>query len=417
MEREKFIWEEHYNHPSHWQRDFPPLSVPDMLLAAHDRSPGAFLIDFMGRKYSYAEVLSGARRAARGLIDLGVCPGDRVGLFLPNVPHYVAAYYGAMMMGAIVVNFSPLYTVEELRHQVEDSGTRTLFTLSVKSLLPTALKVLDQSSLERLVVGSIPGVLSPAKSVLYRLFKSSGEAERPDDPRVSSFSTLIANDGVFDAPAIDPVQDVALLQYTGGTTGTPKGAMLTHNNLTAVARQVAAIDPHSGEVDRILGVLPLFHVFANTTVLNRTVYMGGEMVLLPRFDAGQVLGAVGRTHPTSLPGVPTMFQALLDHPDAGKTDFSSLRLCISGGAPLSVELKRKFEETTGAVIGEGYGLTECAVVSVNPYENGNKAGFIGQPTPGTRVILLDRENPGQRAGPGQPGELAVAGPQVMKGYW
>ncbi|MCB2013306.1 MAG: long-chain fatty acid--CoA ligase [Sphingobium sp.] len=419
MERDETIWATHYNHPARWESDFAPLSLPDMLAASAERDPLAPLVDFMGRKYSYAETLDGARRVASGLHDLGVERGDRIGLFLPNVPHYVAAYYGAMMLGATIVNFSPLYTVEELKHQVEDSGTKILFTLSAQALLPTALKVLDQSSLERLIIGSVAGALPGTKSLFYRLFRGKEVADRPhDDPRLSSFSALIDNQGEIVPVPIDPYDDVALIQYTGGTTGVPKGAMLTHQNLTANARQVALIDPHTGEDDRIIGALPLFHVFANTCVLNRTVFTGGEMVLLPRFDAKQVMSAVERTKATALPGVPTMYQALLDHQAISHTDFSSLRVCISGGAPLPLEVKQKFEGITGAIVCEGYGLTESSgVVSANPYEGLNKTGTIGQPVPGTRIRLLDREDPTRAAEPGEPGELAFSGPQVMKGYW
>lgn len=412
------IWAERYNHPARWNDYFAPMTVPDMLLRTAQRQPDAPLIDFMGRKYSYGYTVAGARRVARGLQDMGVQKGDRVGLFLPNVPHYVAAYYGAMMMGAIIVNFSPLYTVEELLHQVEDSGTRILFTLSARALLPAALEVLDRGGLERLIVGSVAGGLPPGKSLFYRLFRGREVAHRPNDPRISTFSRLIDNDGNGAPVSIDAGRDIALLQYTGGTTGTPKGAMLTHQNLTANARQIARIDPHGGENDRIIGALPLFHVFANICVLNRTVETGGEMVLLPRFDAGQVIAAIGRTRAAYLPGVPTMYQALLDHPAIKTADFSSLRVCISGGAPLPREVQQRFEAATGAVMVEGYGLTESSgVVSVNPYEGLNKPGSIGQPLPGTHVMLLDRVNPQKEAAEGEPGELAFAGPQMMKGYW
>ncbi len=412
------IWETLYNHALPWGTPIKPMSLPDLLLGTVQEKPLAPMIDFMGRKYSYSEVVNASFRVAKGLAEMGVQRGDRVGLFLPNVPHYVAAYYGAMFMGAIVVNFSPLYTVEELKHQVEDSGTTVLFTLSASALLPTALKVLEQTSLQRLVVGSVAGVLPAAKSLYYRFFKGSDHMPLPHDDRIGRFSDLIANDGEFRMVSINPVTDIALVQYTGGTTGTPKGAMLTHNGLSANARQVGMIDPHQGDNDVIVGALPLFHVFANTVVLNRTVANGGEMVLLPRFDAEQVLDAVERTGATYLPGVPTMFQALLDHPAIGHTDLSSLRVCISGGAPLPLELKQAFQDASGAVITEGYGLTESSgVVSANPYEGINKAGSIGQPLPGTRVKLLDREDPTRAAPIGEPGELAFFGPQMMKGYW
>lgn len=412
------IWRTAYRHPAPWERDFPPLSLVEMFEATAHRDPNAWLIDFMGRKYSYAETLSGVNRVAAGLAKLGIGKGDRVGLFLPNVPHYIAAYYGALKCGATLVNFSPLYTAEELSAQVEDSGTRILFTLSARALLPTAIEVLEHSGLERLVVGSVAGALPPAKSLLYRLFKRTEIADRPHDPRITAFSQLIGNDGICPPVRIDAGRDVALIQYTGGTTGTPKGAMLTHQNLSANARQVEALDPEPDAEDRILGVLPFFHVFANTCVLNRTVARGGEIVMLPRFDAAQTLAAIARTRPTAFPGVPTMYQALLDHPHTAKTDMSSLRVCISGGAPMPAEVKRRFEEKTGARLVEGYGLTESSgVVSTNPYQGVNKSGTIGQPIAGTIVTLVDKEDPSRPAPEGEPGELVVFGPQIMKGYW
>ncbi|QIG81123.1 long-chain-fatty-acid--CoA ligase [Stakelama tenebrarum] len=412
-------WRSSYRHPGPWDMDFPPMSLVDLFEESARRCGDKPLLDFMGRHYSYAETLDGANRVACGLRKLGYGEGDRIGLFLPNVPHYVAAYYGILKLGATVVNFSPLYTVDELAHQVEDSGTRALFTISAKALLPTALKVLDASKLDRLVVGSVAGALPTTKSIFYRLFRGSEVAKRPDDPRIMAFSKLIENDGACRAPSLDPETSLALIQYTGGTTGTPKGAMLTHQNLSANARQVARLDPQLGAaVDRVLGVLPMFHVFANTCVLNRTVATGGEIVMLPRFNAAQALSAIERTKVTALPGVPTMYQALLDNPKLASTDFSSLRVCISGGAPLAAELKTKFQNATGATLIEGYGLSESSgVVSSNPYEAEGKAGTIGQPIAGTRVKLVDKADPHKSVPESEPGEIVVSGPQIMKGYW
>ncbi len=412
-------WIDHYRHPVRWDDPIPAQTMVALFEASAARLGAAPLIDFLGRRYSYAETLNGARRVACGLAAMGYGRGDRIGLFLPNVPHYVAAYYGALMLGATVVNFSPLYTAGELADQVADSGTRLLFTLSASALLPTALQVLERSGLERLVVGSIAGALPPAKSLVYRLFRRREIAARPDDPRIVAFSTLIANEGRCTVPPIDPARDVALIQYTGGTTGTPKGAMLTHANLAANAEQIARLDPDRGTgVDRILGVLPLFHVFANTCVLNRTVLVGGEIVMLPRFDAGQTLAALARTGATALPGVPTMYRALIDHPRATATDFSSLRVCVSGGAPLPLELKQRFETVTGARLVEGYGLSESSgVVSSNPYFAEDRTGTIGQPIPGTEIRLVDKEDPTRPAPAGEPGEIVIAGPQIMLGYW
>lgn len=413
-----FDWTKQYHHPTPWDQQFPPLSLPDMLANSAAKNGQHPMLQFMGRDFSYNEVHDAVRRVAHGLQKLGIGKDCRVGLFLPNVPHYVAAYYGAMLAGATVVNFSPLYTVAELSAQVDDSQTDILFTVSASALLPTALKVLEQSSLKTLVVGSIAGGLTPTNAFLYRLFKSAEVTDIPDKPNIIRFSALIDNDGQPAAAPIDAQKDIALIQYTGGTTGLPKGAMLTHQNLTANARQVNAVDPKPDEDDRILGVLPFFHVFANTCVLNRTVLRGGTITMLPRFEAGQALKALSRYRCTALPGVPTMYQALLDHPDLAKTDFSLLRICISGGAPMSAELRQKFIDRTGAALVEGYGLTESSgVVSTNPYDGPVKAGTIGQPLPATHIRLIDKDDPSKMPPPGEPGELVVKGPQIMQGYW
>jgi long-chain acyl-CoA synthetase len=405
-----------YAHPCAWDVALPDLTVPGLLERAAAAAPAAPAVDFMGRTYSYAQVLDEARRVAAGLAARGIGKGDRVGLYLPNVPIYLSAYYGAMMAGAVVVNFSPLYTAEELSAQVADSGARLLVTVDVASLLPTAIEVLDRSALETLVVGSLGAMLPWTKRVALGILGRKALTPIPARPGVSRWNDLLGESGA----AMPPLgrEDLALLQYTGGTTGRPKGAMLTHANLATNALQVEAIDPQQGARDVILGVLPLFHVFANTCVLNRTVANRGCIAMLPRFDAKQALKTLQRVRATAFPGVPTMFQALLDHPDLAKTDFSSLRVCISGGAPLPAPVREKWEEATGSRLVEGYGLTESSgVVSTNPYEGARKQGTIGQVLPHTRVRLLDKEDPSRDAPAGEAGELVVAGPQVMQGYW
>jgi long-chain acyl-CoA synthetase len=398
------------------------MAMTDMFAASVAAHPDRALSDFYGRTTSYTETMAQARAFAAGLQARGVAKGDRVGLFLPNVPVYLSAYFGALLAGAIVVNFSPLYTAAELQAQVADSGTRFLVTIDSAALLPTALAVLRNSSLDTLIVASLADMLPFLQSIGLRLFRRSELTPLPpaSDPNASNvvrWRSILS--GETPRPvAIDPLSDLALLQYTGGTTGTPKGAMLTHQNLTANARQIKAVDPHQNEHDVIVGVLPFFHVFANACVLNRTVLNGGTIAMLPRFNAGQCLKTVSRTRATSMPGVPTMYQALLDHPDIGKTDFSSLNVCISGGAPLPLPVKQQFEAITGAALVEGYGLTETSgVVSSNPFEGIQRSGSIGQPFPGTHLRLLDKADPAKDAPSGQPGELAIMGPQVMKGYW
>ncbi|MCH2488331.1 MAG: AMP-binding protein, partial [Erythrobacter sp.] len=335
-----------YGHAQPWASVIHAEPLPTIFARQAEAIPNAVLAEFMGRDFSYRELYSEARRFAAGLIERGIGANDRVGLFLPNVPAYVAAYYGAMMAGAVVVNFSPLYTAEELAAQVEDSGTRLLVTLDSPMLLPTAVEVLDRSSLETLIVARLADALPKVKSLALRTLGRKQIASVPPRSDVGQWSEWLGRDrGGFPDLATD---DLALLQYTGGTTGAPKGAMLSHANLASNAIQVDMIDPFDrAEPDIVLGALPMFHVFANTCVLNRTVVKGGRIVMLPRFDAGQVLKTIAKSRPRAFPGVPTMFQALLDHPDFSSTDFSSLQICISGGAPLPAPVREKFEKGTG----------------------------------------------------------------------
>lgn len=423
MESELFLPDQgglaaaHYAHACEWALDLPPLTLPAMLEDAARAAPSRTLVDFLGRIYSYHELLAQARAFAAGLQARGVVPGDRVGLFLPNVPAYVPACFGALMAGATVVNFSPLYSAEELEAQVVDSGAKTLVTLDVASLLPTAVEVLDNSPLDSLIVASLAEMLPLGKRMALRLFGRGKVAAIPRRPDVLRWRDCLPA-ATRPSPVKLAPEDLALLQYTGGTTGTPKGAMLTHQNLTANARQIRAIDPWRDRRDVVLGVLPLFHVFANTCVMNRTIANRGCIAMLPRFDAGQTLATIDRVRPTSLFAVPTMFQALLEHPRLARTDFTSLREAVSGGAPLPLPLKERFERETGVKVVEGYGLTESSgVVSTNPLAGENRSGTIGQPLPRTRLRLLDKEDASLDAQPGEPGELAIAGPQVMQGYW
>ncbi|MEL7687314.1 long-chain fatty acid--CoA ligase [Citromicrobium bathyomarinum] len=406
-----------YHHPRPWDAPIETTTMPALFGRAVDSHPDRTLVEFLGRKLSYQAMHAEARRFAAGLQQAGIGRGDRLGLFLPNVPIYLSAYYGAMMAGATVVNFSPLYSVDELSHQVEDSGTRLLVTVDAAQLYETAAAVLEQSSLQTLVVGELSGMLPLFKGLGLKLFKSGSVAKPAYGEQVVNWRDMLPR---AEPRHLDITPDeIALLQYTGGTTGRPKGAMLSHANLAANAQQVNAIDPFDrSEPDIIMGALPLFHVFANTCVLNRSIVRGATIAMVPRFDATDVLKTLKRARCTGFPGVPTMFQALLDHPRIAQTDFSQLRICISGGAPLADPLREKWEKVTGVRLVEGYGLTESSgVVSTNPYEAQRKNGTIGQVLPQTRLLLLDKEDASKLAPEGEPGELAINGPQIMQGYW
>jgi long-chain acyl-CoA synthetase len=402
--------------PHEWTPDV--MAVGELLVRSAERHPGRIALDFMGRTWSYAALLAAARTAAAGFQQLGVTPGTRVGLFLPNTPHYPIVYYGALLAGATVVNFSPLYSPEEVAFQAQDSGTQVMVCLDLVRLWAPMQRLLDNGSLRKIVVGNLADVLPTLKGIGFRLLKKSEVRKLPPDPRMIRWSDFMRAGAQPDPVSVEP-SSIALLQYTGGTTGVPKGAALTHANLTANALQLAAVDPDDGKrTARVLGALPLFHIFANSAVLNRTILSGGSLYLLARFDAGEALASIRRGHLTDLCGVPAMFQAMIDHKDVTKTSFASVLQCFSGGAPMTAVLKDRFEKVTGARVLEGYGLTETSgVVAVNPFQGETRAGTVGLPLPGTDIRVIDPEQPERDVAAGQTGEIQIRGPQVMSGYW
>jgi long-chain acyl-CoA synthetase len=391
-------------------------AILDKAVAAY---PDRSALDFLGRHTSYAELGRLVAHAACGLQQMGVRKGTRVGLCLPNTPYYVICYYAVLRLGGIVVNFSPLYVEREMRHQIEDSGTTIMVTLDIRQIYPKVAAALADTCLERIVVCSMSGILPAVKSVLFSVFKRSEVADVPDDLRHVTFDRLIANDGVVRAVAIDPQNDVAVLQYTGGTTGVPKGAMLTHANLTANVDQLCKWVPgvHPGQ-ERMMLVLPLFHVFAMTVGMNLGIAFAAELILLPRFELAQVMKAIAKKRPTMFPGVPTIYTALIAAAEKTHADLSSIQICISGGAPLAAETRHRFEALTGCRLVEGYGLSETSpVATCNPLDSGGKAGSVGLPLPGTVVEVRSSQYPSQTLAAGEKGEIYVRGPQVMAGYW
>lgn len=381
-------WLRDYAHAASWTEVFEPLPVAHTLERSAVLHADRTALEFMGRHYRYRKLRALAARAARGFELLGLGPGSRIGLFLPNTPHYPIAYYGGLSIGATIVNFSPLYSADQVIAQARDSGTEILVCLDLARLFEPMRQALEAGAIKRLVVGNLAEVLPPARSLGYRLLKQRERVRMPPGRRHVSFRKLLDNDGCFAPAELDPETDIALIQYTGGTTGTPKGAALTHANLTVNAQQLVAIDPDPRREERVLGALPLFHIFANTCALNRTLMRGGEIMMLPKFDAGEALAAIARRRVTDVPGVPAMFQALLDHPNFPGSDPGSLERAISRGAAMPEALKQRLEGATGARLLEGYGLTETAgVVSTNPYQGLSKAGTVGQPLPGTSVDI------------------------------
>jgi long-chain acyl-CoA synthetase len=281
---------------------------------------------------------------------------------------------------------------------------------------------MEAGTLRQAVVASFPALLPAAKSVLFKLFKGkqlAHPAKSPVAARIVWDADVVAGDGRFEKVPIDPARDIAVLQYTGGTTGTPKGAMLTHANLTVNCQQGATWATNLGSAqERVLAALPFFHVFAMTAVMNFALQEGAEIVTMPRFVLDEALKLIDKTKPTVMPGVPTMFIAMLNHPRLDSLDLSSLKYCVSGGAPLPVEVKERFEQVTGCKVVEAYGLTEAAPgVTCNPVEGPVKSGSIGQPLPGTVVSIRDLADPTKEVAVGEKGEICVKGPQVMKGFW
>lgn len=412
-------WLNAYPEGIDWNQSFEAKPLYALIDDAAVLYPNNVALSFYGKKTSYRDLLASVNQAAAGFQKLGVKPGVKVGLFLPNVPHYVIAYYGILKAGGTVVNFSPLYSESELLNQVQDSGVEMMVTLDLKVLYPKMREVLRKSDLRRIIVGNMQEVLPWPQNWLFPIFKRGDVAKVAWDDQHTRFSALLENDGQFEVHPVDPYSDVAVFQYTGGTTGVPKGAMLSHANLYINTLQSRAWfqGVRLGE-EKILAVLPFFHVFAMTGVLNMGVSIGASLLMLPRFELEAVMKLVVKEEPTLMSGVPTMYRAFLNHPEAGKGALKSLRLCISGGAPLPHELKKAFEESSGCKLFEGYGLTESSpVAAVNPVSGVNKAGSIGQPVPATDILIVDRENPLQELPLGEVGMIAIAGPQIMLGYW
>lgn len=414
-----YPWEESYPPGLKWNARIETGSLTEMFEDAVTAFDGQTCISFRGRRFSYGDVADQVNRAAKGFQTLGVQKGIKVGLMLPNCPYAVICYYAVLKAGGTVVNINPLYTRPEIEKQIADSGICILVTLNMKALYPKVAELVENHGrLESIVVCSMGGILRFHEKVLFKLLKRREVADIPDDDHHLTFERLIDNDGVPDPVTIDPENDIAVLQFTGGTTGTSKGARLTHANLTANAAQLSLWSPNVrlGE-EKILGVLPLFHAFGMTAVMNLGIRIGAELVLLPHFKTGEVLDAIDRERPTIFIGVPTMYSALNAVKSIEDYDLSSLDYCISGGAPLPAEVQRRFEDLTGCTLVEGYGLSETSpVIAVNPMTGNGKPGSVGLPLPGTVITIVSRDEPDKAMPLCERGEICVTGPQVMAGY-
>jgi long-chain acyl-CoA synthetase len=404
------------------------ISVPDeplhaALSDAARRYPHRTAIRFFGRSTSYAQLDALANRFANALLALGVRKGERVALLMPNCPQMVLAYYGGLRAGAVIVPTSPLYVESELEHQLADAEVSVVVCLS--SLFGRLQAVRDRvPTLRHVIVTNIKDFFPTQLRLLFSLTRERRDGHRvklPRDGHTYWLKRLLAR-ARSSSPGVEvAADDLALLQYTGGTTGVPKGAMLTHRNLVANTLQVRAwfgnlANPNGPDV--VMGVVPLFHIYGMTTVMNFSVRGAGTMVLQPRFVVDDVLKAIQRERPHLLPGVPTMYTALIHAPRLSHYSLRSLKGAFSGAAPLPREVQARFEAITGARLVEGYGLTEASPVThCVPLAIEHLVGTIGIPMPSTDAAIFDQETGTRHMPPGEVGELAVRGPQVMRGYW
>ncbi|MEK3883412.1 AMP-binding protein [Paenibacillus sp. PL2-23] len=420
-------WLRHYPNEVPQGLTYPTCSIAQFLCDAAERYPGSNALYFLGKTMTYGELYTASRKLAGGLASLGIVRGDRVAIMLPNCPQAVIAYYGVLLAGAIVVQTNPLYVERELQHQLKDSGAVAMITLDLLYARVARTRGEEPElgpvpELKHVIVTSIKDGLPFPKSMLYPI-KQRKEGFRDDIPYgkhgVLAYRKLMRGSGLeVDPAALPQGEELAALQYTGGTTGTPKGVMLTHRNLVANTFQTSAwcYKAEDGK-ERFLAALPLFHVFGLTVLMNMSVLRAGSLILLPRFETETVLKTITDRKPTIFPGAPTMYVALINHANLKKSDLSSVNVCISGSAALPLEVQEQFEALSGGRLIEGFGLTEASPVThANPIWGLRKIGTIGIPFPDTDAAVVDMTT-GRRLPPGQLGELVVRGPQVMKGYW
>ena len=414
-----FTWLSHYPQAIDWKAEIAPQPLTMLLKEAVQNYATHTALDFMGRKFTYFEIEKEVRHLAAALQIMGVEKGSRVGLFLPNCPQFIISYYAILLAGGVVVNFNPLYSPREVEFQIKDAGVKIMITLNLKALYPKLSPLIEKGLLRTIIVSDMQECLPMIKGFAFSLLRHGDMVAIPDDAHHADFHALIAHEKEPFPVEIDPVNDVAVLQYTGGTTGVPKGTILTHANVYCNAVQVGHwfTGMEAGK-ERVMGVLPLFHVFAMTTVMNLAIHKGLEVILHPKFEMKKVLEDITHKKPTMMPGVPTMFTAINNNKSLSKYDLSSIKMCISGGAPLPREVKEKFEATTGCKLIEGYGLSETSpVASANPLFGTNKTGSIGLPLPQTIMEVVHMDDKVTLMPQGEIGEICIRGPQVMQGYW
>jgi long-chain acyl-CoA synthetase len=417
-QRSNYPWLAHYPPNIPWDATITPRPLFTLLDESEEKYPRNPALDFLGRTYTYHELGGLVRRMASGLRKLGVRKGVKVGLFLPNCPQFVISYFAVLKAGGTVVNYNPLYSAREIHHQIEDSATEIMVTLALNNLYPKVAEQLGKSRLRTIIASGLEEALPLAKRMGFLLTKKKDIAEIPQDSHHVRFNDLLEEPELSSPAVIHPEDDIAVFQYTGGTTGVPKAAVLTHANLycNTVQCNYWFTGLEYGR-ERFMGALPLFHVFAMTAVMNLGLFTGSMIILHPRFDLKAIVEDIQKKKPTLMMGVPTMFAAMNNMRNIGEYDLTSLKMCFSGGAPLPLEVKQAFETRCNCKLVEGYGLSETSpVTNANPLFGVNKAGSIGLPLPQTIIEITDIDDPDKLLPLGETGEICVRGPQVMRGY-
>jgi long-chain acyl-CoA synthetase len=403
---------------------FPMTPLTRLLDDAASSYPTHVALAFLGAKTSYKQLKDQVDRFAGALQALGVTKGDRVALVLPNCPQNVIALFAAMRLGAVVVEHNPLYTEPELAHQLADCGAKVVVCLD--RVYDKVAKVQKDTAVETIVTTSLTDWLPRVKQLQLRMPLKKAKRTRaelsavlPRGAAVKDFTAIMK--AATPVTRQQPVEsaDLALLQYTGGTTGLAKGAMLSHGNLVSNAYMNRLWDIEAqGGTEITLAAIPLFHAYGLTVAMTNTILLGGTLVLIPKWDLDLVFSTIAEWKPTLFPAVPPMYKAIADHPKARTTDLKSIRLCVSGAMKLPVEIAEHFSRVSGATLIEGYGMTETSPSThANPTTGAGKPGSIGLPLPGTSAKIVDQDDPTKEIPVGQPGELAIAGPQVFSGYW
>ena len=425
-------WLAHYEEGVPAEVEIPDHAVTQNLINAAAKYPNHTALIFgnvveplgnrlMDTTMNYQRLLDLTYRFAAALQQAGVKKGDRVAIHLPNCPQFVIAYYATLMVGGTIVPCNPQYVARELKHQLNDSGAETIVTLSL--MYPMVKQIRAETSLKRVIVANIKEYFPGLLKLLFTLATEKKEGHYQDisgDADTHWFQDVLASAPARPTPVEIDMEDTAVLMYTGGTTGVSKGAQLTHRNIQANAVQIRAWFPrlHKGQ-ETFLTSLPLFHSYGMSTCLNMGTLLAGSILLIPNPRVLiHVLKSIDKHHPTVYPAVPALYVAINNYPEIDKFDVSSIKACISGAAPLPVEVQQKFQQLTGGRLVEGYGLSEATPVThANPIYGENRIGTIGLPFPSTDARIVDTETGTQELPPGEVGELAVRGPQVMKGYW